>query len=675
MSQTPVPIPAPIPSRSVPAGTPVWSAGEAARWLRLRHARWAHPLWSVLALLVTVVWAIAVAPEPPCTDAAPCSADWPGMVEMGLAVGLLYWLARLPELTLVAAPALAVVVARLELPDAAPDSLAANLCVLAALGFGWAGALERLAARRRQRGLVAEATGVRHPVPDRGAPLRRGMIPIAAGVVLVAVAAFFVAQGLAGVRDDERHADRADRTVAKVVGHHDESVRVRTHDGRRLTLDSLAPEDHRTGSVVTVLEDGSWRRLASEPYDAMGPQFVVLAAGLPGLSLLVTGLLARRRAAALRRGPVPVLRVLERMDDDGVVWIYAGDDPAGRRPVLGASFVADAPGTAEHGPADPEDAEHGPEHPKGAEHGSVHLTDGEYASAFADDAADDADGDRDRDGDGDRDGEQGEGREYGLKEWFRVAGRPGEAVLFGSPHDGGELLLVTTPRDGEPAVLRTSGPVRMLRPGDEPVCAPQPEADIATGGVRGAATTVPATLITTGRPLSWGPNALARVGGAVVTLIVVANVAFNARDLVTDGIGVKEVLFTLVLLSWLGLAAELLNWRVTADSSGVWLTGWRKVRHVPWDRLGPVRYMKDGSVETRLPDGTGWRLSGLGVSKLERRLGFNPSCARMAEEVNALRHHPELRPTEPASRRARGLPLGPALFVLTVAVALTWAFH
>lgn len=89
------------------------------------------------ALLITVVWAIAAAPEPPCTDAAPCGADWLGMAEMGLALGLLYWLARLPELTLVAAPALAAVVARLELPDAGPNSLAANLCVLAALGFGW----------------------------------------------------------------------------------------------------------------------------------------------------------------------------------------------------------------------------------------------------------------------------------------------------------------------------------------------------------------------------------------------------------------------------------------------------------------------------------------------------------------------------------------------------------
>lgn len=121
MSQTPAPIPAP-PSRFAPAGTPVWTSEEAARWSHLRPASWARPLWSVLALLITVVWAIAApAAEPPCTDAAPCGADWPGTVEMGLAVGLLYWLARLPELTLVAAPVLAAVVARVELSDAGPN--------------------------------------------------------------------------------------------------------------------------------------------------------------------------------------------------------------------------------------------------------------------------------------------------------------------------------------------------------------------------------------------------------------------------------------------------------------------------------------------------------------------------------------------------------------------------
>ncbi|WP_328450164.1 hypothetical protein OG780_20205 [Streptomyces sp. NBC_00386] len=647
MSQTPAPIPAP-PSRFAPAGTPVWTSEEAARWSHLRPASWARPLWSVLALLITVAWAIAAAPEPPCTDAAPCGADWPGMVEMGLAVGLLYWLARLPELTLVAAPVLAAVVARVELPDAEPNSLAANLCVLAALGFGWAAACERVAARRRQRDLVERAAGVRHPLPGPVAPLRRGTIPIAAGLVLVAVAAFSVVQGLAGIRDDGQHADRAVPAVARVIDRDDESVRVRGGDGRRLTLDSLYPEDHRVGGTVTVLEDGAWRRLASEPYDAMGPQLAVLAAGLPGLSLLVTGLLARRRAAALRRGPVPVLRVLEHMDEDGLIRIYAGDDTVGLRPLLAASFAAEAPGGDERGTAHPADDEHESAHSVEEEHEAAHSADDDHGPAHP---ADDEDREEER---------------------IPAGTRPREAVLFGSPCEGGELLLVTTSRDDVPAVLRTSGSVRLPSPGGRPESAPEEEAYAATGGV---ATAVPATLVTTGRPLRWGPSALARAGGAALALIVIAGVAFNARTLVTDGIGLKAVFFLLCLLTWLENAAELLNWRVTADSSGLWLAGGWRVRHVPWNRLRSARCTKDGTVQIRMPDGDEWRLRGLGVPKLERRLGLAPSHLRMTREVTALRDHPELRPAEPASRRDRGFSLGPVLLVVTVVVASAWALH
>jgi len=561
-----------------------------------------------------VVWAIAAAPEPPCTDAAPCGADWPGMVEVGLAAGLLHWFARLPELALVAAPALAAVVARTELPDAGPNSLAANLCVLAALGFGWAAARERLAARRRQRDLVEGAAAVRHPLPGPVAPLRRGLVLIPAGLVLVAVAAFCVAEGLAGVRADRHHADRAVRTVAKVVGRDDDSLRALADDGRPLIPDSACPEDHRVGGTVTVLEDGSWQRLASEPYDATGPQLGALAAGLPGLSLLVAGLLARRRAAALRRGPVPVLRVLERRDENGLVQIHAGDDTACRLPVLAADFAAGAPGG-----------------------------DGREAVAGGE----------------------------GLEELMAAAALPREAVLFGSPHDGGELLLVTTFR-GEPAVLRTSGPVRLPRPGGRPVSASRTGACAAAGT---AATPVPETLVTTGRPLSWGPGPVARAGGAALALIIIGNVASNARTLVTDGFGVRAAFFLLCLPTWLGIAAELLNWRVTADSSGLWLSGRWKVRHLPWDDLRSARYTREGSVVMRTADGDDWRLSGLGMPKLERRFGLDPSYVRMAEEVTALRDHPELRPAEAAPGRGRGFPLGPVLLGLATLAAGAWALH
>ncbi|MGW0967687.1 hypothetical protein [Streptomyces sp. NPDC002516] len=631
MSETPAPVPAPIPTPipappqlpSVPADAGVWSSDEAARWSHARPAPWARPLWSVLALLITVVWAIAVAPDPPCTDAAPCGADWLGMTETGLAVGLLYWLARLPEVTLVAAPVLAAIVARLELPDAGPDSLAANLCVLAALAFGWAAAVERLAARCRQRNLAEAAATARHPVPGPLAPLRRGLTLMGAGLVLLAVAAFSAAEGIAGVHDDSRHTDRAVRTAAKVVGRDDESVRVRTDDGRLLRLDSLSPEDYRLGGTSAVLEDGSWRRLVAEPYDATGPQLGLLAAGLPGLSLLVTGLLARRRAAALRRGPVPVLRVLERMDGDGVLWIYAGDDTAARRPVLTAGFVTEVSREGERGRARPR----GEEEP--APRGPVRTGAGE-------------------------------------------AMVPREAVVFGAPRDGGDLLLVTALRDGGRTVVRTSGPVRPPRPGREPEADPETKARAAAGAVAAA---VPATLITTGRPLSWGPGHLGRSVGAALALVAIVGAAANARTLVTDGFGVKAALYVLFLLSWLATAAQLLNWRVTADSSGLWLSGGWKLRYLPWEHLRSAGYTRDGGVEIGMPDGDDWRLPGLGLPKLEQRFGRNPSYVRMTEEVAALRDHPELRPAEAVSGRGRGVPLGPALLVLGIAVALAWAFH
>ncbi|MEU0255401.1 hypothetical protein ABZ299_23490 [Streptomyces sp. NPDC006184] len=295
-------------------------------------------------------------------------------------------------------------------------AVVANSCVLVAPAFGWAAACARVAARCRQRGRAERAAAVRHPLPQPAVRLRRGIIPVTAGLVLVGVAVFAAVKGLDGVRADQHHADRAARITAAVVGRGEESVRVRTDDGRRLTVDASSPEDHRVGGVVTVLEDGRWRRLAAEPYDAFGWQLFTLAAGLPGGSMLLTGLLARRRAAALRRAPAPILRVLERIDDDGWIWIYAGDDRAARSPVLVGRFTADRTYAGE----------------PGAEQG--------------DDEADE-------------------------EEPPVVDTRLREAVMFGSPHEGGELVLATTGRDGRPVVIRTTGPVRLPRPGKGPALA------------------------------------------------------------------------------------------------------------------------------------------------------------------------------------------------------------
>ncbi|MEU9167929.1 hypothetical protein AB0D34_09050 [Streptomyces sp. NPDC048420] len=607
MSETPVP----IPSGSVPVGTPAWSSADAARWVQTRPANWARPMWSVPALLVTVGWAIAVEPEPPCSDAVPCGPDWGGMVQVGLAAGLLYWLARLPELTLIAAPALAALVAWGELPGADSMSRAANVAVIAALAFGWAAARERVAARSRQRRLAERAAGTRHALPGPVGPLARGTLPIAAALVLCTVAAVAVLMGLRGIRADEQHAARAVRTAAEVVSQGEESVQLRTDGGRRVTVAAFYPEDYGVGSTVTVLEDGSWSRLLAEPYDAFGWQTLVLAAGLPGLSLLTVGVLARRRTAALRRAPVPALRVLERVDHEGRTWVYAADDSSGRTPLFTCLLTAALPD------------------------GSESAIRFEHADEEA--------------------------------ELFVADTRLHEAVMLGAPYEGGELTLVTTDRDGHPIATRTAGRVRIPRTGKVPLL------DTHTPTAAPSDTTpahhqvqtdrIAATPTRTGRPLRWGPGPVARSAGLAFTAGLTAGISYFTQSLVTDGFG-WEILPLLGLLMWTNLVAVLLNWRVTADDTGLWLAGAWRVRHVPWERLRAVQYTREGSVEIRLSDGSTWHLMGLGEPWLERRLRLRPSHVRMVEEVTALLLHPELRPIDRSSPRDHGLPLGPVLLLL-----------
>ncbi|MGH1556076.1 hypothetical protein ACRAWF_42700 [Streptomyces sp. L7] len=151
------------------------------------------------------------------------------------------------------------------------------------------------------------------------------------------MAAVAVLLGLRGIHADEQHAARAVHTTAKVISRGEESVQLLTVDARRITVDQRITR-RTTASVRSrpMLEDGSWRRLVAEPYDAIGWQLLGLAATLPGLSLLAVGV-PRRRAAALRRAPVPALLVLERTDHEGRTWVYAADDSSARTPPSAAS--------------------------------------------------------------------------------------------------------------------------------------------------------------------------------------------------------------------------------------------------------------------------------------------------------------------------------------------------
>ncbi|WP_405680181.1 hypothetical protein [Streptomyces sp. NBC_01238] len=163
---------------------------------------------------------------------------------------------------------------------------------------------------------------------------------------------------------------------------------------------------------------------------------------------------------------------------------------------------------------------------------------------------------------------------------------------------------------------------------------------------------------------------MARTAGLALTAAVATGVTFTAHSLATDGFHWHLLLPLLSLPIWMHFAAVLLNWRATADSTGLWLTGAWTVRHVPWERLRAAEYTDEGSVEIRRSDGGTWHLTGLGVPRLERRLRLRPSYVRMAEEVTALHAHPELRPAEPSPPSDHGLPLGPVLLLL-IGLAVT----
>jgi len=568
---------------------------------------WAQPWWPVLALLMTVIAAMILEPEQPCTVAAPCGPDWVGMIQVGLALVQLWWYIRLPELTLVSGPVLAVIVAVEEfpLPDTASD--AANAAVIAALAFGWTASWQRFALRRRQRRLAEQAAaGVRHPLPEGIGRLRRGIVPIVAGLVLCIVAGVTTSLGLWGIHQDEQRAAKAESVSAVVLGKTEETLRVRTSDGSKRTVSASFPEDYDTGSVVTLLSDGDWTRLAAEPYDAFGWQLLTLAAGLPGLTFLAAGVLARRRAAVLRRGPVPVLRVLQRLDHNGDTWIYAADDTAGSVPLLRCLAYP---------VIDDEASEFGP--------------------------PDDDDEDDDED-------------------WPRVDTRLREALLYGTPYDAGELVILAAALDGDRAVTLTAGPVR-LPPGDQGPELQWPVEDAVEQPDPVLVGRTATSMRPVARPVRWGPSVFTRCAALLGAAIAAAMTKFVLDEVKAGSLG-WHVLPMLGLASVPGALATFLNWRITADRSGLWLAGAYKVRHLTWDELRAAVYT-GGVIEIRRADRKTWEPS-LGWPWMERRLRLRPSYVRAVEEISAMHAHPELRPTEESPVRDHGLPLGPVLAVL-----------
>ncbi|WP_254792748.1 hypothetical protein [Streptomyces sp. CC77] len=627
--------PVSLPAEHIPPGTAAWRSADARVWLSAVPARWAHPLWATVGLAGGAVWFMESGPEPSCTPASPCGVqDWLGFGLLTVLLLTFYWLWRQPRLALAG---LGCVAAALVVDEVTTGggSLAEPSWAgfVLALAFAAAGALHRLGAAARQHALALAAAGpTTARLPRAAHAFRRGRLSFAVAAVLLAVAGYGFWQ--AGEEADayEQRAARLAPATAEVTKVHeaDDGAFVLTLDvGDRIgtrTVETLYPEDFPVGSRVDVLVDGDWVRLLAEPYDSVGWELLMMAATVLGLAFLANGVDGRSRAERLRRGPLPVLRVLVREGHaDARTWVYAADDPAGERPLLHFHSLFAAPG-------DEDAAEDEPDEDAAAE-GLQRM------SAIL----------------------KGEDPPPPLR----------EAVLYGVPCAGAELAFVAREDEDdseasvECSVTAVKPAVPRLLTGRAPGAEPDRESSPQNGEApgQGSAAPVAARMAPSVAPRVYTAHGMSRAVGLVLLLVQGAGI----WAAVSDGPSWRW-LFLLLTVPWLvNAVSTALNWRITADRRGLWVTGAWRVRRIPWDAVTGVRHTEDRIV-IRGEEGERTALSPTGWAWLERRLGREPHAVRTADEVRALVHDPDLRPWEEASAGQQGMPLGPAL----VAVSVLW---
>ncbi|MFF3936264.1 hypothetical protein [Streptomyces phaeofaciens] len=388
------------------------------------------------------------------------------------------------------------------------------------------------------------------------------------------------------------------------------------------------------GSGLLVAVAGGAVYATAGLWDAPGDRQAAPAAGWClaglGLTVLLTAALARHRAAGLRGAPVPVLRVLMRENTDVDTEVYAADDVTAQRPLFTvATRELDEDG--DDGDDDGDD----------------------------EDTAEDADEDQDLNDLLDRIDEE-------------RTGPLREAVLYGVPHDGAEVVfLAAAEEDGEPPVVevgvgsvrpvtewtlrrrdgrRRSGAVREARYEERRLAAVDRVRDEAAAGV-----------VKIRRWRAGWPDWLA----------VLVALAYAAHFWEDTGWWRYFFGFGLTLLAAL-LLPRRLAWRVTADSEGLWFNGFRQVRQLPWDQIRVVRTSgAELKVDGKRASFQEWTVHTPRWPWLERRLGVVHPYERTAAEITAMWRNPELRPVGVSDARQRGRAVWPLGVVIGVVGAAT----
>lgn len=567
--------PSSVPYADVPARP--WVSADAERWANTRVPAWARPVGPAAVLLVAVIMAaVMLSPGTVCTVAAPCGAQWLDAAGVMLFLPHLVWLFVLPELALVSAPLLLLWMANPGVWQGGRAEKIADAIVVAALCWGWAAVVARLRTRRRRRSLVLDAAGgITAPAPATNdvRAWRRGLVHSIAGAILCAAAGALITTVVVANRADDRLARTATSQNARVVAYDTDNytITVRLPDSTRHRFDTQGT--YRAGSTVPVLVRGDWLRLATEPYgDHTGRQALALTLAGLGVTLLGSGLLSRRRAAALRHAPVPVLRVLAR-HHQGRTEIFAAHDTAALRPVL--SYRP-----------------------------HVHT---------------------------------------------RTALR--QALLYGTPNEGGELILASATESGHWLVEATASPIRRGSPAAGKPGTDRPGTARAAAHLRAAEVRVQnalATMTPATGPVRWQAGPVARSVGAV---FLVVSLMLLGTLFTSSHTWWQLPIWSVGGVYWVSGCLRMMTWRITADSAGLHVRGLGRTRHLPWADVTHAVYTPGSELVVRCRTGVDdTRVGIVGFPPLERLLRRPGRAEHAAAEITAMVREPILRPTSDTER-------------------------
>ena len=228
-----------------------------------------------------------------------------------------------------------------------------------------------------------------------------------------------------------------------------------------------------------------------------------------------------------------------------------------------------------------------------------------------------------------------------------------EAVLYGAPREGAELLLLSHRTSGAPAVETSALPARQERPehqrsadreqqaqrersADSRRRREDEEAEIS----RAASTMGPVK-----GPLRWNGGPVIRIFGVLMLCFAAALLAGLLYD--NDHQGLLEWAGGLFAVYWFATTcAACLVWRITADASGLRIRRVGRSRYLPWEDIERVVYGDGGYLTVRTCKGSAdVKLGSVGFPQAERAFGVRNRAARAAAEINAMVRDPGLRPS------------------------------